>query len=61
VSPAERRQIEVTLEANGHAIEGRTSFTSYSRDVDGNRVAFSHHPDSSTPDPTLSPGSGDVD
>jgi glyoxylase I family protein len=61
VSPSERRQIEVTLEANGHTIEGRTSFTSYSRDVDGNRVAFSHHPDTSTPDPTSSPGSGDFD
>jgi glyoxylase I family protein len=60
VSPSERHQIEVTLEANGHTIEGRTSFTSYSRDVDGNRVAFSHHPDPSPPEPPLSPGRGDV-
>jgi catechol 2,3-dioxygenase-like lactoylglutathione lyase family enzyme len=60
VSPSERRQIEVTLEANGHAIEGRTPFTSYSRDVDGNRVAFSHHPDPSRPEPTHSPAGGDI-
>jgi glyoxylase I family protein len=60
VSPSERRQLEVTLEANGHTIEGRTSFTSYTRDVDGNRVAFSHHPDPSTPDPTPSSGCGHV-
>lgn len=51
VSPAGRRQIEVTLEAHGHPIEGRTSFTTYARDVDGNRIAFSHHPDPGTSDP----------
>lgn len=49
VSPAGRRQLEVVLEENGHVIEARTAFTSYSRDVDGNRVAFSHHPEPSAP------------
>lgn len=46
VSPTERRGLERALEARGHAIESRTAFTSYARDPDGNRVAFSHYPDS---------------
>lgn len=45
VSPAERLELEAALLANGHHIESRTAFTSYSRDVDGNRIAFSHYPD----------------
>jgi glyoxylase I family protein len=45
VSPAEREALEHALTARGHAIEGRTRFTSYVRDVDGNRVAFSHYPE----------------
>ena len=45
VSAAERQRLESVLIANGHPIEGRTPFTSYSRDVDGNRVAFSHYPE----------------
>ena len=44
VSPAERLRLESQLEAGGHRIEARTAFTSYTRDVDGNRVALSHHP-----------------
>lgn len=49
VSPAERRRLEAVLEANGHPIEGRTEFTSYARDVDGNRMAFSHYPEGPAP------------
>jgi glyoxylase I family protein len=45
VSPAERLELEAALAARGHRIESRTAFTSYSRDVDGNRIAFSHYPD----------------
>jgi glyoxylase I family protein len=45
VSPAERERLESVLSANGHRIESRSAFTSYSRDVDGNRVAFSHYPE----------------
>lgn len=45
VSPAERARLERELESRGHEIEARTPFTSYTRDVDGNRVAFSHYPD----------------
>jgi glyoxylase I family protein len=46
VSVAERQRLERELESLGHAIESRTQFTSYTRDPDGNRVAFSHYPDS---------------
>jgi glyoxylase I family protein len=45
VSPAQRHELEAALLANGQRIESRTAFTSYSRDVDGNRIAFSHYPD----------------
>jgi glyoxylase I family protein len=45
VSPAERLELEAALLANGQRIESRTAFTSYSRDVDGNRIAFSHYPE----------------
>lgn len=44
VSPSQRARLERELESRGHAIESRTPFTSYTRDVDGNRVAFSHYP-----------------
>lgn len=44
VSPAERHNLERLLMQEGHAIEARTEFTSYTRDPEGNRVAFSHHP-----------------
>jgi len=45
VSPSERTRLERELESRGHEIEARTPFTSYTRDVDGNRVAFSHYPE----------------
>jgi catechol 2,3-dioxygenase-like lactoylglutathione lyase family enzyme len=45
VSASERRRLERALEERGHAIESRTPFTSYARDPDGNRIAFSHYPD----------------
>ena len=45
VSPAQRSGLERALEARGYAIESRTAFTSYTRDPDGNRVAFSHYPE----------------
>ena len=49
VSVAERSAIEQRLTASGLPIEGRTAFTSYSRDVDGNRIAFSHYPQPGAP------------
>jgi glyoxylase I family protein len=49
VDPSERQQLERRLEVNGQAIESRSPFTSYTRDVDGNRVAFSHYPALGTP------------
>jgi catechol 2,3-dioxygenase-like lactoylglutathione lyase family enzyme len=45
VSREERSRLERELEARGHPIEARTAFTSYARDVDGNRVGFSHYPE----------------
>jgi catechol 2,3-dioxygenase-like lactoylglutathione lyase family enzyme len=53
VSPSERRRLEVALEAIGQRIEGRTAFTSYSRDIDGNRIAFSHYPEANVTDPDV--------
>jgi len=49
VTPGERAQIEAALEGAGHAVESRTDFTSYARDPDGNRIAFSHYPDPAVP------------
>jgi glyoxylase I family protein len=45
VSPSERPSLEARLEAAGHRIEGRTPFSSYARDPEGNRVAISHYPE----------------
>lgn len=45
VSPAERERLELELGSRGQPIESRTTYTSYSRDLDGNRVAISHYPD----------------
>ena len=49
VSPAQRWQIESALERAGVPIESRTGFTSYARDPDDNRFAFSHYPDPDVP------------
>ena len=49
VSVAERSHFERLLEQRGHAIESRTVFTSYARDPDGNRFAFSHYPEAAEP------------
>lgn len=49
VSLAERARLERLLEQRGHAIESRTVFTSYARDPDGNRFAFSHYPEAPEP------------
>jgi hypothetical protein len=45
IRPEERAESERRLVAAGAAIESRTSFTSYARDPEGNRVALSHHPE----------------
>ncbi|MFZ5892451.1 MAG: VOC family protein [Myxococcota bacterium] len=45
VSPAERGQLESALQRAGFVIEARSEFTSYTRDPEGNRVAFSHYPE----------------
>lgn len=49
VSPSERWRLERALEQEGLPIDGRTGFTSYSRDLDGNRIAVSHHPEPDVP------------
>lgn len=45
VPVAERARLELALERRGHVIESRSEFTSYARDPDGNRFAFSHYPE----------------
>jgi glyoxylase I family protein len=45
VTREERARLERELPARGSPIEGRTAFTSYARDPDGNRFAISHHPE----------------
>lgn len=45
VTPAERARLEGELAVRGSPIDGRTAFTSYARDPDGNRLAISHHPE----------------
>jgi hypothetical protein len=45
VGVEERRRLEQVLSARGHAVEARTAYSSYTRDPDGNRLAFSHHPE----------------
>ena len=45
VEKRERAALEERLAASGSPIEDRTSFTSYARDPEGNRVAISHHPE----------------
>jgi glyoxylase I family protein len=57
VSRAERERLERVLTAQGHPIESRTGFTSYARDVDGNRVAFSQYPEPGPLEPET--GAGD--
>jgi len=49
VSPPERERLERELVSRGHTIDSRTAFTSYCRDVDGNRIGFSHYPDPGAP------------
>ena len=49
VTPTERWQIESALERAGVPIESRTGFTSYARDPDANRIAFSHYPEPAVP------------
>jgi glyoxylase I family protein len=44
VEPERRAELERVLEAMGAPVESRTSFTSYARDPEGNRVAISHYP-----------------
>ena len=41
VSPEQRTELESRLEAAGFPIESRSEFTSYTRDPEKNRVAFS--------------------
>lgn len=44
VAREERSAMEARLMAAGCVVEGRTEFSSYARDPEGNRVAISHHP-----------------
>jgi glyoxylase I family protein len=45
VTPQQRSAVEQALLEAGAPVEGRTTFTSYSRDPEGNRIAISHHPE----------------
>ncbi|MBM4375094.1 MAG: VOC family protein [Deltaproteobacteria bacterium] len=49
IEPGARASFERTLEERGVVVESRTSFSSYFRDPEGNRVAVSHHPEPSCP------------
>jgi catechol 2,3-dioxygenase-like lactoylglutathione lyase family enzyme len=44
VTEEERANLERQLAEHGHAVESRTTYTSYFRDPDGNRFALSHYP-----------------
>jgi catechol 2,3-dioxygenase-like lactoylglutathione lyase family enzyme len=44
VSDSGRALLEQRLLAHGSALESRTQWTSYARDPDGNRIAFSCYP-----------------
>ena len=44
VAADEHGELEERLRARGVAIESRTQWTSYARDPDGNRIAFSAYP-----------------
>ena len=50
-SREEQARLEVKLAAVGSVIESRTQWTIYSRDPDGNRIAFSAYPTESLPAP----------
>ena len=43
MSDAERDDVEGRIEKAGGRIESRTTFTTYARDPDGNRIAVSSH------------------
>lgn len=48
VTPADRLRLESVLAERGHGVESRTAYTSYARDPEGNRFAFSTWPEPST-------------
>ena len=50
VDEDEREDLEARLEDAGAPIEARTTFSSYARDPEGNRVAISHYPLAPTAD-----------
>jgi catechol 2,3-dioxygenase-like lactoylglutathione lyase family enzyme len=54
IAAADRRRCEDRLAAAGVAVYGRTPFTLYVRDPEGNRVGLSHYPDH-LPDPLPDP------
>jgi catechol 2,3-dioxygenase-like lactoylglutathione lyase family enzyme len=45
VPPSERTRLEAAIEQRGHHIDERSEYTTYTRDPEGNRVAFSHYPE----------------
>lgn len=47
VAPTQRRELERALQGAGLELEGETAFSSYTRDLDGNRIALSHYPQTS--------------
>jgi len=44
IATDERKALERKLQMRGISIESRTSFTSYARDPEGNKVALCHYP-----------------
>ena len=48
VTATERLRLEGVLAERGYGVESRTAYTSYGRDPEGNRFAFSTWPDPST-------------
>ena len=45
IAPAEREALRARLGAAGFPVERETAFTLYTRDPEGNLIAFSHHPE----------------
>lgn len=48
VDPAGRSHFEAAIRARGGTLEAQSTFSSYARDPEGNRIAVSHYP---TPGP----------
>jgi hypothetical protein len=45
ITPAEREPLRAHLAAGGHPVERESPYTLYTRDPEGNLIAFSHYPE----------------